>query len=30
MQDGDISIIKFYKILLEVEKYCKFKTDIRN
>ena len=30
MQDGDISIIKFFKVLLEVEKDCKFKTDIRN
>ena len=30
MQDGDISSIKFHKILQEVEKYCKLKADIRN
>ena len=30
MQDRDISIIKFFKVLLEVKKYCKFKTDSRN
>ena len=30
MQDGDISSIEFHKVLQEVEKYCKFKTDIRN
>ena len=32
MQDGDISSIKFHKVLQEVENYCelKLKTDIRN
>ena len=30
MQDGDISSTKFYKVLQEVEKYCKLKIDIRN
>ena len=30
MQDGDISSIEFHKVLQEVEKYCKLKTDIRN
>ena len=30
MQDRDISSIEFYKVLQEVEKYCKLKADIRN
>ena len=30
MQDGDISSIEFHKVLQEVKKYCKLKTDIRN
>ena len=30
MQDGDISSIKFHKVLHEVEKYRKLKADIRN
>ena len=30
MQDGDISPTEFHKVLQEVEKYCKLKTDIRN
>ena len=30
MQDGDISPTEFYKILQELEKYRKFKADIRN
>ena len=30
MQDEDISSIEFLKILQEVEKYRKLKTDIRN
>ena len=30
MQDEDISSIEFHKVLQEVEKYCKLKTDIRN
>ena len=30
MQDGDISLTEFHKVLQEVEKYCKIKTDIRN
>ena len=30
MQDGDISPTQFHKVLQEVEKYCKLKTDIRN
>ena len=30
MQDGDISSIKFHKVLQEVEKYRKLKADIRN
>ena len=30
MQDGDISSIEFHKVLQEVEKYRKFKADIRN
>ena len=30
MQDGDISPIQFHKVLQEVEKFRKFKTDIRN
>ena len=30
MQDGDISPTKFHKVLQEVEKYYKLKTDIRN
>ena len=30
MQDGDISPIQFHKVLEEVEKFRKFKTDIRN
>ena len=30
MKDGDISSIKFHKVLIRVEKYCKLKTDIRN
>ena len=29
-QDGDISSTEFYKVLQEVEKYRKFKADIRN
>ena len=29
MQDGDISPIKFHKVLLEVEKYRNLKADIR-
>ena len=30
MQDGDISSIEFHKVLQEVEKYRKFKADVRN
>ena len=30
MQDGDISSTEFHKVLQEVEKYRKLKTDIRN
>ena len=30
MQDEDISIIEFHKVLQEVEKYRKLKADIRN
>ena len=30
MQDGDISLTEFHKVLQEVEKYCKLKADIRN
>ena len=30
MQDGDISSTEFEKVLQEVEKYRKLKTDIRN
>ena len=30
MQDGDISSIKFHKVLPEVEKYWKLKVDIKN
>ena len=30
MQDGDISPTEFHKVLQEVEKYRKFKADIRN
>ena len=30
MQDGDISLTEFDKVLQEVEKYCKLKADIRN
>ena len=30
MQDGDISPTEFYKVLQELEKYRKFKADIRN
>ena len=30
IQDGGISSIEFHKVLQEVEKYRKFKTDIRN
>ena len=30
MQDGDISSIEFHKVLQEVEKYRKHKTDIRS
>ena len=30
IQDGDISPTEFYKVLQEVEKYCKLKADIRN
>ena len=30
MQDEDITSIEFLKILQEVEKYRKLKTDIRN
>ena len=30
MQDGEISPTEFYKVLQEVEKYCKLKIDIRN
>ena len=30
MQDGDISPTEFHKVLQEVEKYRKLKTDIRN
>ena len=30
IQDGGISSIEFYKVLQEVEKYRKLKTDIRN
>ena len=30
MQDGDIFPTEFHKVLQEVEKYRKFKTDIRN
>ena len=30
MQDGDIFPTEFHKVLQEVEKYCKLKTDIRN
>ena len=30
MQDGDISFTEFHKVLQEVEKYRRFKVDIRN
>ena len=30
VQDEDISIIEFHKVLQEVEKYRKIKADIRN
>ena len=30
IQDGGISSIEFHKVLQEVEKYRKLKTDIRN
>ena len=30
MQDGDISLTEFHKVLQKVEKYCKLKADIRN
>ena len=30
VQDGDISIIEFHKVLQEVEKYRKLKADIKN
>ena len=30
MEDGDISPTEFHKVLQEVEKYPKLKTDIRN
>ena len=30
MQDGDISSTEFQKVLQEVEKYCKLKSNIRN
>ena len=30
MQDEDISATEFHKVLQEVEKYRKLKTDIRN
>ena len=30
MQDGDISLTEFHKVLHEVEKYRKLKADIRN
>ena len=30
IQDGDISPTEFHKVLLEVEKDCKLKADIRN
>ena len=30
MQDGDISPTEFHKVLQEVEKYRKLKTDVRN
>ena len=30
MQDGDISLIEFHNVLLELEKYRKLKADIRN
>ena len=30
MQDGDISSIEFNKVLQEIEKHRKLKTDIRN
>ena len=30
MEDGDISLTEFRKVLQEVEKYCKLKADIRN
>ena len=30
MQDGDISLTEFHKVLQEVEKYRKLKADIRN
>ena len=30
MQDRDISPTKFHKVLQEVQKYRKFKADIRN
>ena len=30
MQNEDISPTDFYKVLHEVEKYCKLKTDIWN
>ena len=30
MQDGDISPTEFYKVLQEVKKYRKLKSDIRN
>ena len=30
VQDGDISLTEFHKVLQEREKYCKLKADIRN
>ena len=30
IQDGGISSIEFHKVLQEIEKYRKLKTDIRN
>ena len=30
MQEGDISLTEFHKVLQEVEKYRKLKADIRN
>ena len=30
MQDRDISLTEFHKVLQEREKYCKLKADIRN